>query len=122
MCRTRGSNALAIVARLNPIIRGWATYNRGMVSSKIFSSLDSYLWRLTYRWGAAVTRGNHKRRSWTSISAGSTSSETTAGCTAIPTTRRPERNHHPHGQIRLGSHRPPHHGRGPGISRRPRAR
>ena len=44
MRRMRGSNALAVIARLNPIIRGWAAYNRGVVSSKIFSSLDSYLW------------------------------------------------------------------------------
>jgi RNA-directed DNA polymerase len=46
----RGSNAMAIIARLNPIIRGWAAYYRGVVSSKIFSSLDNYVWRLTYKW------------------------------------------------------------------------
>jgi RNA-directed DNA polymerase len=46
----RGSNAMAVIARLNPIIRGWAAYYRGVVSSKIFSSLDNYVWRLTYKW------------------------------------------------------------------------
>ena len=30
----RGSNAGAVIARLNPIIRGWAAYYRGVVSSK----------------------------------------------------------------------------------------
>ena len=39
----RGSNAMAVIARLNPIIRGWAAYYRGVVSSKIFSSLDNYV-------------------------------------------------------------------------------
>ena len=33
----RGSNAMAVIARLNPIIRGWAAYYRGVVSSKVFS-------------------------------------------------------------------------------------
>ena len=46
----RGSNAVAVIARLNPIIRGWAAYYRGVVSSKLFTALDHYLWWLTYRW------------------------------------------------------------------------
>ena len=31
----RGSNAAAVLAALTPIIRGWAAYYRGVVSSKI---------------------------------------------------------------------------------------
>jgi RNA-directed DNA polymerase len=46
----RGSNAMAVIARLNPIIRGWAAYYRGVVSSKVFAALDHHLWWLTYRW------------------------------------------------------------------------
>ena len=46
----RGANAMAVLARLNPIIRGWATYYRGVVSSEIFQSLDDYVWKLTYKW------------------------------------------------------------------------
>ncbi len=46
----RGSNAMAVIARLNPIIRGWAAYYRGVVSSKVFAALDNHLWWLTYRW------------------------------------------------------------------------
>jgi RNA-directed DNA polymerase len=46
----RGSNAGAVIARLNPIIRGWAAYYRGVVSSKIFSELDNQMWWLTWRW------------------------------------------------------------------------
>jgi hypothetical protein len=46
----RGSNAAAVIARLNPIIRGWAAYYRTVVSSEIFNALDHYLWKLVYKW------------------------------------------------------------------------
>jgi RNA-directed DNA polymerase len=46
----RGGNATMVIARLNPIIRGWAAYYRGVVSSRLFGSLDSYLWKLLYKW------------------------------------------------------------------------
>lgn len=46
----RGANAMLVLARLNPIIRGWAAYYRIGVSSEAFNALDRYLWRLTYKW------------------------------------------------------------------------
>jgi RNA-directed DNA polymerase len=46
----RGANAQAVIARLNPIIRGWSAYYRTVVSSHTFSALDHYLWKLTYKW------------------------------------------------------------------------
>jgi RNA-directed DNA polymerase len=46
----RGSNAKAVIAGINPIVRGWSAYYRGVVSKKIFNSMDNYLWRLTYKW------------------------------------------------------------------------
>jgi RNA-directed DNA polymerase len=58
----RGSNAMAVLARLSPIIRGWAAYYRGVVSSRLFSSLDHYLWQLLYKW-ATWSHGN-KPKSW----------------------------------------------------------
>jgi RNA-directed DNA polymerase len=59
----RGSNAAAVLAKLNPIIRGWVAYYRGVVSSKIFSSLDAYVWKLTYKW---AKRGHpNKPKKWT---------------------------------------------------------
>ena len=36
----RGLNATAVIAKLNPIVRGWAAYYRGVVSSRIFTALD----------------------------------------------------------------------------------
>lgn len=39
----KGSNALQVIKRLNPIIRGWSNYFRTHVSSKIFGDLDRYM-------------------------------------------------------------------------------
>jgi RNA-directed DNA polymerase len=49
----RGSNAQAVIGRLNPIIRGWAAYYRTQVSSKTFKVLDVHPWRLTFKCCAA---------------------------------------------------------------------
>jgi len=46
----RGTNAQAVIARLGPIVRGWAAYYRTVVSSETFTALDHYLWKLTYKW------------------------------------------------------------------------
>jgi RNA-directed DNA polymerase len=46
----RGANAQAVIARLNPVVRGWAAYYRTVVSSETFTALDHYLWKLTYKW------------------------------------------------------------------------
>jgi RNA-directed DNA polymerase len=48
--RLRGSNAGAVIATLNPVIRGWTTYYRGVVSARVFSSLGNYTWQLTWKW------------------------------------------------------------------------
>ena len=58
----RGSNATAVIAELNPIIRGWAAYYRGIVSSRVFSGLDHYVWWLTFKW-ARHTHPN-KPKKW----------------------------------------------------------
>jgi RNA-directed DNA polymerase len=58
----RGQNAAAVIAKLNPIIRGWAAYYRGVVSSEVFASLDSHVWKLVYKW-ARHTHPN-KPRGW----------------------------------------------------------
>ena len=58
----RGGNAMAVIARLNPVIRGWAAYYRGVVSSRLFGSLDSYTWKLLYKW--ATWRHQNKPKHW----------------------------------------------------------
>ncbi|MEV4251299.1 group II intron reverse transcriptase/maturase [Streptosporangium canum] len=57
----RGQNAAAVIAKLNPIIRGWAAYYRGVVSSEVFASLDNHVWKLVYKW-ARFTHPNKPKR------------------------------------------------------------
>jgi RNA-directed DNA polymerase len=58
----RGSNADALIARLNPIITGWAAYYRIGVSKQAFGALDAHLWKLAWKWA----RSSHpdKPRRW----------------------------------------------------------
>ena len=58
----RGSNAVAVITTLNPIIRGWAAYYRTVVSSEVFRSLDTYMWKLLYKW--ATWRHRNKPKRW----------------------------------------------------------
>jgi len=58
----RGGNAMAVIATLNPVIRGWAAYYRGVVSCQVFSSLDDYMWKLSYK--RATWRHNNKPKRW----------------------------------------------------------
>jgi RNA-directed DNA polymerase len=46
-----GTNAIAVIGTLNPILRGWAGYYRAVVSKKTFSSIDNTLWWTLMRWG-----------------------------------------------------------------------
>ncbi len=58
----RGGNAMAVIAALNPVIRGWAAYYRTVVSTRTFTALDDYLWKLTYKW--ATWRHADKPKRW----------------------------------------------------------
>jgi len=60
--KLRGLNAVAVITTLSPIIRGWAAYYRTVVSSEVFGSLDTYVWRLLYKW--ARWRHRNKPRHW----------------------------------------------------------
>jgi len=57
----RGANADAVIARLNPIITGWAGYYRIGVSKRAFGALDAHLWRLVYKW-AKFSHPNKPKR------------------------------------------------------------
>jgi RNA-directed DNA polymerase len=46
----RGSNADAVIAKMNPIVSGWAAYYRIGVSKRTFNALDAHMWRLVYKW------------------------------------------------------------------------
>ncbi|MEW6475693.1 MAG: group II intron reverse transcriptase/maturase [Actinomycetota bacterium] len=57
----RGANAIAVIRKINPIVRGWATYYRSGVSKEVFS-VDDHLWKLTYRW--ALRAHPNKSKAW----------------------------------------------------------
>lgn len=58
----RGSNAAAVIARLNPILRGWAAYYRIGVAKDVFTKIDNHLWWLTFKW--AVHGHRNKPKKW----------------------------------------------------------
>lgn len=58
----RGTNAVTVLRTVVPIVRGWATYYRGVVSKEVFTSLDDYMWKLTYKW-ASFSHTN-KPKAW----------------------------------------------------------
>jgi len=62
MRRLRGANAATVLGAVAPVVRGWASYYRGVVSKKVFNDLDHHVWALTYKWA----RWSHpkKGRRW----------------------------------------------------------
>ena len=51
-----------LIAKLNPIIRGWANYHNSVVSSEVFQTLDHRIWELLWRW--AKRRHPNKSKDW----------------------------------------------------------
>lgn len=58
----RGNNALDVIMKLNPILRGWAAYYRTGVSKKTLGDIDDYLWKLLYSW--ALRSHPNKPKKW----------------------------------------------------------
>ena len=58
----RGSNAKAVLATIVPIVRGWTAYYRGVVSKRVFTSMDDHMWKLTYKW--ANYSHQNKPKTW----------------------------------------------------------
>jgi RNA-directed DNA polymerase len=58
----RGANVSAVLRKINPIVRGWAAYYRGVVSTETFQKLDRHLWGMCYKW--ASFRHPNKSRHW----------------------------------------------------------
>jgi len=56
----KGQSQDKLIEELNPKIAGWANYYQHVVSSKVFSDIDHWLWHKTYRWG----RHPNKGRKW----------------------------------------------------------
>lgn len=58
----RGIPAHALIRKLNPVIRGWSNYHKGICSKKIFYRLNTFIWWQLKRW-AKHQHGN-KNRWW----------------------------------------------------------
>ena len=52
----------ALIAKLNPIIRGWSNYFSTVVSKEVFSKIDALLWKRLGRW--ANRRHPNKSAHW----------------------------------------------------------
>ena len=52
----------AVPYAINPIVRGWTAYYRHGVSKRVFTELDTHLWKLTWEW--ARRRHPKKPRRW----------------------------------------------------------
>lgn len=61
MLALRGANVAAVLSAINPIVRGWSAYYRGVVSTETFQNLDGHLWRLPYKWACFRHNGRSKR-------------------------------------------------------------
>jgi RNA-directed DNA polymerase len=57
-----GSTAHLLIVRLNPVIRGWASYHRHVVSKRIFARVDATIFRMLWKWARA--RHPRKPRRW----------------------------------------------------------
>lgn len=51
-----------LIGLLNPVIRGWANYHRGIVAKDAFAKVDAMIWRALWRW--AKRRHPNKSRQW----------------------------------------------------------
>jgi RNA-directed DNA polymerase len=58
----RGMTASLLIMRLNPVIRGWASYHRHVVSKRIFARIDYAIFQQIWRWACA--RHPRKGRRW----------------------------------------------------------
>ncbi len=52
----------ALIAKLNPVIRGWSNYFSAIVSKEVFSEIDNLLWKRLWRW--ANRRHPNKPSQW----------------------------------------------------------
>ena len=55
-----GHSVKAVLWKLNPIIRGWANYNRTAIASRTFNKLDSWMHRRARRYA----KHTHPNKSW----------------------------------------------------------
>jgi len=60
--RHRAQPHAELIAKLNPVIRGWCNYYRTAVSKETFAEIDAHLWHTIWRW--AKRRHPNKSGKW----------------------------------------------------------
>lgn len=60
--KNRGIPAHALIRILNPVVRGWSNYHKGICSKRTFYRLETFLWWQTRRW--AKRQHGNKNRWW----------------------------------------------------------
>lgn len=64
----RGAPQAALIATLNPVIRGWTNYYKTCVAKRVFNKMDHLVHRKLYQWASRrhrnKTHGWRKRRYW----------------------------------------------------------
>jgi group II intron reverse transcriptase/maturase len=110
----RGTNVSAVLRTINPIIRGWSAYYRGAVSKETFSALDTYMWRLTYKW--ATYSHSNKSKCWVVNRYFGRFNRSREGRWGV---RRPRQRRLPP-EVRLDADRPTPARDGHSVARRPR--
>jgi RNA-directed DNA polymerase len=92
--RYRGAPQAALVAALNPKIRGWTLYYQSSVAARLFNKLDSLLHHKLMRWASfrhpRKTNGWRYRRYWRQVGTYMTFSDGTSSLTRhgeMPITR-----------------------------------
>ncbi len=58
----KSASAGNLIAVLNPIIRGWANYHRGVVAKETFNYVDYRIWKMLWQW--CKRRHNNRRKRW----------------------------------------------------------
>jgi RNA-directed DNA polymerase len=56
-----GANAAAVLKTLAPVNRGWAAYQRTVVSSAVYAAMDNYEWKLLWKWATRSHPNKPKR-------------------------------------------------------------
>ena len=60
--KLRGVSQVALIAKLNPIIRGWCNYYSNVISQKVFERLENLVFWKLQKWGRH--RHRNKGRKW----------------------------------------------------------
>ena len=58
----KNASTKALIAKLNPVIRGWANYYSTVASKGVFHTIDNCLWKRIWRW--ASRRHPNKSAKW----------------------------------------------------------